>query len=346
MKSRKPSPGRALIISKQASHDELTKIERACADVDVVVNAATSDDLGLTKSINLGLKKGRSALGKMGVLVHISGTQLIESEPTGELEDVPRYDDLNVEQIKAIPDEALHRLIDLEYVWGPPVCDRSKNVRVELTGLLLHRVVRADLAGDITASIICPGVIFGRGTGPKKTISSPLPNLVRLALKHDRVLFAGKGTNIWAHVQIQDVSDMIMLSLKHNLDSGKPAGFERFYLYVYLVCPPSAIRCSFVGYIADPQADFTGSAENGEHEKRKLCTQMAAVLHREGVISDATPLSVPADGPMAPSWANKTTSRCLANRARRDLHWRPKVLLEDVFEAEILDVLSAVRFEP
>lgn len=50
------------------------------------------------------------------MLVHISGTQLIESEPTGRLEDVPKYDDLDVEQTKAIPDSALHRYIDLEYV--------------------------------------------------------------------------------------------------------------------------------------------------------------------------------------------------------------------------------------
>lgn len=56
----------------------------------------------------------------------------------------------------------------------------------------LHRVARADLAGEITASIICPGVIFGRGTGPSKTISSPFPNLVRLALKHERAVYAGE----------------------------------------------------------------------------------------------------------------------------------------------------------
>lgn len=46
--------------------------------------------------------------------MHISGTQLIESAPTGKLEDWPKYDDLDVEQIKAIPDSALHRYIDLE----------------------------------------------------------------------------------------------------------------------------------------------------------------------------------------------------------------------------------------
>lgn len=89
-------------------------MEDACAEADVAINAATSDDLELTKAINRGLAKGRTASGRKGVLVHISGTQLIESAPTGKLEDVPKYDDLDVEQIKAIPDSALHRYIDLE----------------------------------------------------------------------------------------------------------------------------------------------------------------------------------------------------------------------------------------
>lgn len=107
-----------LLIYRQASHDELVKIEDACVDVDIVINAATSDDLELTKAINRGLAKGKADSNKSGVLVHVSGTQLIESRPTGRLEDVPKYDDLDVEQIKSIPDSALHRLIDLEYVYS------------------------------------------------------------------------------------------------------------------------------------------------------------------------------------------------------------------------------------
>lgn len=105
-----------VLITTQASHEDLSLIENASAEVDIVINAATSDDLELTKAINKGLAKGKSVHGKQGVLVHISGTQLIESKPTGKLEDVPKYNDLDVEQIKSIPDTALHRLIDLEYV--------------------------------------------------------------------------------------------------------------------------------------------------------------------------------------------------------------------------------------
>lgn len=103
-------------MTNQAFHEDLAVIENASAEVDIVINAATSDDLELTKAINKGLARSNSVNGRKGVLVHISGTQLIESKPTGKLEDVPMYNDLDVEQIKSIPDSALHRLIDLEYV--------------------------------------------------------------------------------------------------------------------------------------------------------------------------------------------------------------------------------------
>lgn len=179
-------------------------IEDACATMDVAINAATSDDLELTKAINRGLAKAKAKSKKRGILVHVSGTQLIESEPTGKLEDVPEYDDLDIEQIKSIPDSALN------CTW--------------------YRVVRADLAGEIVTSIICPGVIFGRGTGPLKTISSQFPNLVRLALKNKRAIYAGEGTNTWSHVHVNDVSDMTVRCMEHNLEARSPAGFGRFCL--------------------------------------------------------------------------------------------------------------------
>lgn len=98
----------------QASHDKLDRIEDACATVDISINAATSNNLELTQAINRGLVKAKAESNKRGVLIYISGTQLIEPKPTGKLENLPRYDDLNIEQIKSIPDSALHRLIDLE----------------------------------------------------------------------------------------------------------------------------------------------------------------------------------------------------------------------------------------
>lgn len=77
----------------QGDFFELERIQELSARHDVVINAATSDDLDLTKAINRGLAKGKLAGTSRGVLVHVSGTRLIESaEMTGNYEDVPKYD--------------------------------------------------------------------------------------------------------------------------------------------------------------------------------------------------------------------------------------------------------------
>ena len=86
---------------------------KAAARVDAVIQAATSDDLELTRAINAGLADARKA-GKKGVLVHLSGVQLIESEPIGKYVETPYYDDSVAQEIQSIPDEAAHRYIDLE----------------------------------------------------------------------------------------------------------------------------------------------------------------------------------------------------------------------------------------
>lgn len=77
----------------QGDFSQLDEIESLAAAHDVVINAATSDDLDLTKAINRGLARGRKEAGKKGVLVHVSGTQLIESSGgSGNWEEVPKYD--------------------------------------------------------------------------------------------------------------------------------------------------------------------------------------------------------------------------------------------------------------
>lgn len=56
----------------QGDHSDLEGIRKLCETRDAVVNAATSDDLGLSKAINEGLAKARAA-GKKATLVHLSG---------------------------------------------------------------------------------------------------------------------------------------------------------------------------------------------------------------------------------------------------------------------------------
>ncbi|RSH87151.1 hypothetical protein EHS25_003642 [Saitozyma podzolica] len=257
------------------SFSDLALIEQTSSAHDIVINAADSDDLPLTQR-------------EEGVLVHVSGTQLIESPPTGNLDEGwPVYDDSNLEQIKGIDELALHREIDLE-------------------------IARADLSGEIIASIICPGLIYGLGTGPDKIISALTPSMMSLAMKRGQVVVAGRGTNVWPDVHVQDVVDLIMLSLRHNLATSKPAGFERFYF-----------------------------AENGEHAKLPYSRTLASLLSDKNLVRTTDILHVPAGDTRAPGWANNTTSRCRATRARRDLGWKPRWRMdEEGLGRDVRDILE------
>lgn len=83
------------------------------ANADLVVQAATSDDLRLAQVINEGLVQAKKA-GFKGNLVHFSGIQLIESEPVGHFVDVKNDSDLDLKALEGISDDAAHRGIDLE----------------------------------------------------------------------------------------------------------------------------------------------------------------------------------------------------------------------------------------
>lgn len=96
-----------------------------------MINAGSSDDLALTRAVNRGLAQRRAA-GAKGVLVHVSGTRLVEGPPVGRADDTPVYNvrcfschdtnktdrannkDMDVQQIENIRETACHRLIDLE----------------------------------------------------------------------------------------------------------------------------------------------------------------------------------------------------------------------------------------
>ncbi len=75
--------------SKEDSKAYYEHVTQISARYDLAVQAATSDDLELTKAINKGLEQGKKEAGKLGKLMHFSGVQLIESEPVGEFVETP-----------------------------------------------------------------------------------------------------------------------------------------------------------------------------------------------------------------------------------------------------------------
>ena len=122
----------------QGSHHDLEKIQNLAAQADIVVNAADADDLPLTMAILEGLKARSMTATFKPILIHTSGTGVISDQAEGEftpsgqkiwnVRSIVFYGhhiheaqsfwqkDNSEEDIRSIPPEKPHRLIDLEYV--------------------------------------------------------------------------------------------------------------------------------------------------------------------------------------------------------------------------------------
>ncbi|KAG8925852.1 hypothetical protein FRC00_003543 [Tulasnella sp. 408] len=193
----------------QGSHSDLDLIRKLSSESDVVVNCGDSDDLPLTKAILAGLENRAQATpdaSKKPILVHTSGTGLLQNERDGAFHSDKIYDDNNIDDIKSIRVEAQHRDVDLE-------------------------IFSAGKTGLIDPYIIAPATVYGKGRGPVRNLSIQVNNMIRVALRRKEVVQTGPGTNVWNSVHIDDLADLYGLVLDHAL-SGKDKStdpFERFY---------------------------------------------------------------------------------------------------------------------
>lgn len=69
-----------------SSHTDLEQIRTAASAADIVLNAADSDDLPLTKAIIAGLKTHLQG-GKQSILIHTSGTGVVSDNARGSFTD-------------------------------------------------------------------------------------------------------------------------------------------------------------------------------------------------------------------------------------------------------------------
>jgi len=140
------------------------------------------------------------------ILIHTSGTGVATDHAEGEYRDEkPLYNDNKPDDIRAISDDAPHRLIDLE-------------------------IFKADKEGYVSAYIIAPSTIYGIGDGPVRTVSQQIPNLIKKALELKKPAYIGAGTAIWNNVHIKDLVDLYVLVLDRALRvKEKEDPFTKFY---------------------------------------------------------------------------------------------------------------------
>ncbi|GJJ06537.1 hypothetical protein Clacol_000729 [Clathrus columnatus] len=181
------------------THEDLELIVNLTSLADVVINCADADDLPLTRAIVDGVKirskiNASESKGKP-ILIHTSGTGVISDQAEGEFMESGKkiWNDNSEYDIRSIPAEQPHRLVDLE-------------------------VFRADLSEYCSAYIIAPSTIYGTGTGPGNRISQQIPTAVRTAVKRSQA------------VHIADLTKLYLLVLSRALSRvSEPSSYAKFY---------------------------------------------------------------------------------------------------------------------
>ncbi|OJI96490.1 hypothetical protein ASPVEDRAFT_23499 [Aspergillus versicolor CBS 583.65] len=148
---------------------------------DIVIHAATADDLPSVQAILAGVRS-RTQHGQETVYIHTSGASLLGDNSEGSHKNEFVFDDETPNSIDALPDSAAHREIDLAIV----------NARKEL-------------ASHAKFAIMIPPVIYGVSSREKR-LSIQLPTMVRYSIKHGYAGMVGQGRSVWNQVHVKDLA--------------------------------------------------------------------------------------------------------------------------------------------
>ncbi|PIL35407.1 hypothetical protein GSI_02133 [Ganoderma sinense ZZ0214-1] len=194
------------------SHHERDKIERLVEDNHVIFHVADADDHELIKAVLKGLKNRHAKLGVMPILIHTSGAGVLADNARGEYPSKTIYSDLDVRQLKDIPETAFHRTVDL-------------------------RVVDADERGYARCQIILPSTVYGIAkhalveAGVANPRSIQIPTIVRASLSRGRAGVVGKGLSMWPSVHTTDLAELYMVVFDNVMENPNKVGhgWQGFY---------------------------------------------------------------------------------------------------------------------
>jgi len=188
-----------------ASLDDLSVLENAAENSDIVMHTADSDHPESCKAFLSGLKKRAQHSSVKPIYIHVSGTGCLCDKANGQFASDKIFDDANRADVHdSIPVTAWHRNVDL-------------------------LIFEAGKTGLIDCHIICPPTIYGKGSGPFKTESHQIPGLIRTGISHKRAVHVGKGLNVWSNVHIDDLVDFFVLHLEKSISGQAPKNDDGFY---------------------------------------------------------------------------------------------------------------------
>ncbi|KAF9007252.1 NAD(P)-binding protein [Hymenopellis radicata] len=181
-------------------------------DTDVIIDTYSSDDMVGTANLLAGCKAKYQVTGKKTEVIHVSGAALIADDARGM--DVPSkvYDDANVEEMANIPEAALHRNVDLEFL------------KAETEGYItVYLVIPAAVFGDVSNALVDAGIqkdnaaVFTLSIRPVFTFKGDVATI-------------GEGLNRWSIVHIDDLTDLMMIIFDKVLKKEHvPHGKEGYY---------------------------------------------------------------------------------------------------------------------
>jgi nucleoside-diphosphate-sugar epimerase len=291
------------LIGSNDSHDI---IEKAASESHVVIHTANSaDDLPSIRSIISGLNKRTQMTGKPAIFIHTSGTGVLAEDVGGKKGSNKVYSDLDPDQINRLPDERIHRNVDLLIINAAQVNPLLKSV------------------------IVLPPVIHGTGTGLFSRDTMVPSLLIRTALKRDKVQMIGPGESAWNSIHIADLVDAYIILLDQLLavygPDAKPDAKPSPYL-----------TTGREGYY------FT---EDGLYSGQQVFEKIGEVLHKKGILKSPKVTSFTDDevasNPFGPfSWFVGSYSNSKAERLRK-MGWKPhRPNLLDSLEEEVDHALN------
>ncbi|KAK0452926.1 uncharacterized protein EV420DRAFT_631380 [Desarmillaria tabescens] len=175
----------------EGSSEDIALLEELAEKADIYINAYSSDDFSGTEAILRGLKTRHKNTGRKPAIIHLSGAAVIVDDAWGK-SSCTVYDDVDCEQMAAIPITQLHRNVDSE-------------------------LVNADEEGYIRSYIIIPGAIFGTSSGVLsraeiRRSNFPIMNILTPpARDHGTGVIVGEGYNRWPVVDINELGDLLIL---------------------------------------------------------------------------------------------------------------------------------------
>ncbi|CAI6342304.1 unnamed protein product [Periconia digitata] len=197
-------PNTRIVKGDYDSSDILTS---EASNADIVIHNGDSDHEPSLNALIKGLLLPRST---PGYLLHLSGTGITSDWAStsflGRSNPKIWSDIHDLDEVRAIPDEALHRN----------------------TEKILHET--AAKQGDrINIAVICPPDIYGKGKGLGKTWSVFMPLFLREVKKMEggRVFYYGEGTNARGWVHIDELMEIYLKVVEAAVAGGAGFGWNK-----------------------------------------------------------------------------------------------------------------------